>query len=115
MYDLVCYFFFTSRIRHTRCALVTGVHTCALPISGPPLFLWKIQSVAALPPSGERYAGLRACSLAEVERGKARYGPLSQPSPLKGRGLWQSSTPQPPSLSAIRAPDRTSTRLNSSH
>src|SRR3546814_1931340 len=24
--------FFSSRIRHTRCALVTGVQTCALPI-----------------------------------------------------------------------------------
>src|SRR3546814_6389146 len=30
-YDL---FFFSSRRRHTRCALVTGVQTCALPISG---------------------------------------------------------------------------------
>src|SRR3546814_10717290 len=28
----VC-FFFSSRRRHTRCALVTGVQTCALPIS----------------------------------------------------------------------------------
>src|SRR3546814_13247866 len=27
-------FFFSSRRRHTRCALVTGVQTCALPISG---------------------------------------------------------------------------------
>src|SRR3546814_10497145 len=26
-------FFFSSRRRHTRCALVTGVQTCALPIS----------------------------------------------------------------------------------
>src|SRR3546814_5557112 len=25
-------FFFSSRVRHTRCALVTGVQTCALPI-----------------------------------------------------------------------------------
>src|SRR3546814_1355678 len=25
-------FFFSSRSRHTRCALVTGVQTCALPI-----------------------------------------------------------------------------------
>src|SRR3546814_7523062 len=29
----VCLFFFSSRRRHTRCALVTGVQTCALPIS----------------------------------------------------------------------------------
>src|SRR3546814_13189993 len=28
------YFFFSSRRRHTRCALVTGVQTCALPIFG---------------------------------------------------------------------------------
>src|SRR3546814_2807120 len=27
-------FFFSSRRRHTSCALVTGVQTCALPISG---------------------------------------------------------------------------------
>src|SRR3546814_19950559 len=35
------FFFFSSRRRHTRCALVTGVQTCALPIcqrihGGPP-------------------------------------------------------------------------------
>src|SRR3546814_8773408 len=35
---MLCYefifslFFFSSRRRHTRCALVTGVQTCALPI-----------------------------------------------------------------------------------
>src|SRR3546814_3210980 len=29
--DCLC-FFFSSRRRHTRCALVTGVQTCALPI-----------------------------------------------------------------------------------
>src|SRR3546814_6873083 len=28
----VVLFFFSSRRRHTRCALVTGVQTCALPI-----------------------------------------------------------------------------------
>src|SRR3546814_2007903 len=34
MYSFVLYlcFFFSSRRRHTRCALVTGVQTCALPI-----------------------------------------------------------------------------------
>src|SRR3546814_11085387 len=29
---VLCLFFFSSRRRHTRCALVTGVQTCALPI-----------------------------------------------------------------------------------
>src|SRR3546814_6638825 len=38
MFDTFCFvvlcvfFFFSSRRRHTRCALVTGVQTCALPI-----------------------------------------------------------------------------------
>src|SRR3546814_6552266 len=34
--DIILYvfFFFSSRRRHTRCALVTGVQTCALPIYG---------------------------------------------------------------------------------
>src|SRR3546814_2879979 len=42
---LVCvmFFFFSSRRRHTRCALVTGVQTCALPIYG-------IYSRGMLPP-----------------------------------------------------------------
>src|SRR3546814_18892706 len=33
-YIVLCFyiFFFSSRRRHTRCALVTGVQTCALPI-----------------------------------------------------------------------------------
>src|SRR3546814_422564 len=33
LFFLSCFFFFSSRRRHTRCALVTGVQTCALPIS----------------------------------------------------------------------------------
>src|SRR3546814_18435630 len=51
MYVCFYFFFFSSRRRHTRCALVTGVQTCALPISwgdGTPvttkdvLFTWKV-------------------------------------------------------------------------
>src|SRR3546814_11610998 len=37
------FFFFSSRRRHTRCALVTGVQTCALPIS-------VVYNFFALPP-----------------------------------------------------------------
>src|SRR3546814_2714101 len=32
LFLLCVFFFFSSRRRHTRCALVTGVQTCALPI-----------------------------------------------------------------------------------
>src|SRR3546814_15722138 len=42
------FFFFSSRRRHTRCALVTGVQTCALPILHRLLYLLLF----ALPLSG---------------------------------------------------------------
>src|SRR3546814_16416040 len=35
------FFFFSSRRRHTRCALVTGVQTCALPIR-----FWRVDGKA---------------------------------------------------------------------
>src|SRR3546814_1740313 len=40
------YFVFSSRRRHTICALVTGVQTCALPISSP-------RSIPSVPVGGE--------------------------------------------------------------
>src|SRR3546814_2755398 len=51
---LFFFFFFSSRRRHTRCALVTGVQTCALPIwlrSAP--FRW-IAYGSARSPCGDR-------------------------------------------------------------
>src|SRR3546814_11689909 len=52
-------FFFSSRRRHTRCALVTGVQTCALPIS---LIAW-LASV----PSPEIVT--TAITIAEIQAG----------------------------------------------
>src|SRR3546814_8148615 len=47
MLDFVfCCFFFSSRRRHTRCALVTGVQTCALPISSSLARSWAVVSTA---------------------------------------------------------------------
>src|SRR3546814_5495887 len=43
-------FFFSSRRRHTRCALVTGVQTCALPISYP-VEVQPKPALIAIPPS----------------------------------------------------------------
>src|SRR3546814_12715016 len=40
-------FFFSSRRRHTRCALVTGVQTCALPIYAFPRDVMELQSYFA--------------------------------------------------------------------
>src|SRR3546814_9546266 len=42
-------FFFSSRRRHTRCALVTGAQTCALPISRGFKALGKREASGALP------------------------------------------------------------------
>src|SRR3546814_10626368 len=42
-----CCFFFSSRRRHTRCALVTGVQTCALPIYLPRLYLQRPAAACA--------------------------------------------------------------------
>src|SRR3546814_276640 len=36
------FFFFSSRRRHTRCALVTGVQTCALPIYPAPELVFSM-------------------------------------------------------------------------
>src|SRR3546814_7089984 len=38
VYFFSVFFFFSSRRRHTRCALVTGVQTCALPISSVTMY-----------------------------------------------------------------------------
>src|SRR3546814_8228909 len=58
-----CCFFFSSRRRHTRCALVTGVQTCALPLFRsvtPSLILKKL--------SAYRQQNSLAAALREVGR-----------------------------------------------
>src|SRR3546814_8133140 len=52
LFMLSCLFFFSSRRRHTRCALVTGVQTCALPISDLPQALEVTASPWVLGVSG---------------------------------------------------------------
>src|SRR3546814_1855154 len=44
------FFFFSSRRRHTRCALVTGVQTCALPIFSLPSHFPQLLSAPHSPP-----------------------------------------------------------------
>src|SRR3546814_7202748 len=59
---LLYLFFFSSRRRHTRCALVTGVQTCALPIfKAAPGYEHALAAAlgddleAAICPEGKRY------------------------------------------------------------
>src|SRR3546814_11848586 len=68
-------FFFSSRRRHTRCALVTGVQTCALPISA------RVQLIAAMNPCRCGHLGDPALACSRAPRCAADYqaklsGPL---------------------------------------
>src|SRR3546814_10699728 len=73
MFCCVFVFFFSSRRRHTRCALVTGVQTCALPIS---------QAYAELQLAFDHYnrelfAGELPPCLITMQREKRSYGYFS--------------------------------------
>src|SRR3546814_2941254 len=122
-------FFFSSRRRHTRCALVTGVQTCALPIS----------------PVADDVAALRDAALKDdvawdiVEGLTTEIGPrlagteaeararASAAAKLKALGfqnvrietyqmpVWVRGEERAEVVSPFPQPDRKSTRLNSSH
>src|SRR3546814_7145701 len=99
---LLCllYFFFSSRRRHTRCALVTGVQTCALPIS---MFLMSRNYTlyAMLPRDEDRPAAL-------VMPGSGVYH-------LEHAPTWMPNVATYLTRIDPRNIDRKSTRLNSSH
>src|SRR3546814_9532131 len=63
----VVFSFVSSRRLHTRCALVTGVQTCALPISPARLLLR---------PAMHRRRDIRKLSISSV----VRYSPLDLPT-----------------------------------
>src|SRR3546814_10501124 len=71
-------FFFSSRRRHTRCALVTGVQTCALPILFESEFgvsmvraEEKIKAVSATADQAAQLQVGQGDSLLQVEIGRA--------------------------------------------
>src|SRR3546814_1311064 len=92
-------FFFSSRRRHTRCALVTGVQTCALPISANGIVNFTSPS-GSNDYHGEVYALVRPGQ------------PLDANSPFPRRDLSGNAVGE--SFERYQA-DRKSTRLNSSH
>src|SRR3546814_17293513 len=68
MFSCLCeLFFFSSRRRHTRCALVTGVQTCALPISGGREYLHQAARVG-----GRARAGVEDAFGADLGRDPRR-------------------------------------------
>src|SRR3546814_7110526 len=71
LWCLVHFFVFESRRRHTRCALVTGVQTCALPISER---LGEKHVCQAQPSVGRRVASIETDGLLEVLDGAPHSG-----------------------------------------
>src|SRR3546814_9806831 len=71
----MCFVFVSSRRRHTRCALVTGVQTCALPIFGHPRLI-AINAQSQSTPvgfdvvSGELTDGAGQFSLTQLNEGR---------------------------------------------
>src|SRR3546814_10558014 len=67
---LLC-FFFSSRRRHTRCALVTGVQTCALPISFSAENLRRAETICArYPADRQASATIALLDLAQRQNGE---------------------------------------------
>src|SRR3546814_4189955 len=89
------YFFFSSRRRHTRCALVTGVQTCALPISS------YFQRHGWQP--GEAVVSAARVKGEQAEQGLAPgLDPLNNVGELRRLG-WSSSAPLSDDLQIGRA------------
>src|SRR3546814_8422652 len=78
-------FFFSSRRRHTRCALVTGVQTCALPIYS--------KARAASPDDPEIALGeaVAWCEAGEIDRGLAALDKISAANPAWVKEIGRAS------------------------
>src|SRR3546814_10643367 len=60
-------FLFSSRRRHTRCALVTGVQTCALPIYHITLRVTDEENAFLINPFGLLYGEVTASNLVKID------------------------------------------------
>src|SRR3546814_8713145 len=99
-----CCFFFSSRRRHTRCALVTGVQTCALPIE----VVADITRHSADVVDDDDHSGFAA--FADGCQHVVKAGTLSKfAGHVIGEYAYNLMT------AMLRILDRKSTRLNSSH
>src|SRR3546814_959536 len=98
------YFFFSSRRRHTRCALVTGVQTCALPIyPGRALISYMDQTLLEV----------RVTKKALLERLAAVRGRLSLCADQAAAAKWWLSMPMASVSAECPMPKALSTRRTS--
>src|SRR3546814_6825280 len=132
VYVMLVIFFFSSRRRHTRCALVTGVQTCALPIchgpmlgtkeergkmkQAPLLFRGGASKASAQPPPSEPHRPHRAEDLRRGGRDRAARafeGGVERPVAQLVRKTHPHAVKLGPH--GHRIADRQRTPLNSSH
>src|SRR3546814_3576628 len=112
---MVVVLFFSSRRRHTRCALVTGVQTCALPIFGTGG--WRGEPRAGFVAYDRRYHGkLERKAAGRTRRATAPTSRRSRTTPQAiGSAEKKFSRRKARSDRSGVPGDRKSTRLNSSH
>src|SRR3546814_2530488 len=128
MHILIMNFFFSSRRRHTRCALVTGVQTCALPILSN-IYVWAcifvtlgfgaigfLDDYDKVRKSSHKGVPGRVRLLAEfLIAGGAAWLIVSQTGTALYVPFWNGPAINLGPFYYIFAADRKSTRLNSSH
>src|SRR3546814_15486799 len=112
-------FFFSSRRRHTRCALVTGVQTCALPIlclsgrgSGGSARRWGRTMAARRfcrrprrpPPTGDASPAAVGTALRLIKKAAEGLQPAATASPQGEKGSVAPQLPPPSSCSPPAGP-----------
>src|SRR3546814_7183367 len=98
--SVLCCFVFSSRRRHTRCALVTGVQTCALPISA--ISRARLRAAFRVPrrsPSSRRVRG-------EPHRDRTPWPPCSQRRRFRGGRSVARRQAEFPDLGSCAGKDR---------
>src|SRR3546814_6476319 len=103
---MFCYLFFSSRGRHSRCALVTGVQTCALPILNmTPPTISPSRSIPSVVYGGQT---------AKPRRSDTKRATASPSINRIGHFIGQFGADDLV-IEGLGRTDRKSTRLNSSH
>src|SRR3546814_14003229 len=87
--DCLVLFFFSSRRRHTRCALVTGVQTCALPICKDRLHRVSLGGLRGRPPDNARVLAGRFHSLGRTPCGRCNPRLADAPDARDAQSTWR--------------------------
>src|SRR3546814_6760025 len=106
VFDDWCCFVFSSRRRHTRCALVTGVQTCALPIyvawSGDRV-AEQVEADADIADAGRRECAGLAAMLTEAHARAPSALAIASTSPKTPAAVTSGPAPGPCTTSGLSA------------